>query len=99
MSWLRDRKLALAKKARKSDTNYMHAQLLLAGQKVDRDEIVGRSHFYYFDCGCVRSYSLSVESRPSESVAACKRHGHLVKRLKNWFGLQLKLFRLGDAVS
>jgi len=62
MSWLKDKKLALAKKARRGDTNYLHAQLLLAGQKVVRDEIVGRSHVYYFDCGCVRSYSVSTTS-------------------------------------
>jgi hypothetical protein len=80
MSWLRDRKLALAKKARKGDTNYIHAQLLLAGQKVDRDEIVGRSHFYYFDCGCVRSYSLSIGSLASEAVSACEIHEGLARR-------------------
>jgi hypothetical protein len=80
MSWLRDKKLALAKKARKGETNYMHAQLLLAGQKVVRDEIVGRSHLYYFDCGCVRTYSVSIESLASESVSACKIHKELVGR-------------------
>jgi hypothetical protein len=80
MSWLRDKKLALAKKARKGDTNYIHAQLLLAGQKVVRDEIVGRSHLYYFDCGCVRSYSVSTESLASEGVSACQSHKDLVKR-------------------
>jgi hypothetical protein len=80
MSWLRDKKIALAKKARKGDTNYMHAQLILAGQKVVRDEIVGRSHAYYFDCGCVRSYSVSAESLASESMVACKLHGDLAKR-------------------
>jgi hypothetical protein len=74
MSWLRDKRLRLAKKARKSDTNYIHAQLLLAGQEVDMDEIVGRSHVYYFDCGCVRSYSMTPGSQPSESLSACKRH-------------------------
>jgi hypothetical protein len=79
MSWLRDKKLALAKKARKGDTNYIHAQLLLAGQKVVSDEIVGSSHSYHFDCGCVRSYSVSAESLASESVIACKMHNGLVK--------------------
>ena len=79
MSWLRDKKLSLAKKARKGDTNYMHAQLLLAGQKVLRDEIVGTSHSYYFDCGCVRSYSVSDNSSPTESVVACKLHGAIAK--------------------
>jgi hypothetical protein len=80
MSWPKDRKLALAKKARRGDTNYIHAQLLLAGQKVVRDEIVGKSHLYYFDCGCVRSYSVSSESLASESIAACKTHGELGRR-------------------
>lgn len=80
MTWLRDKKLALAKKARKGDANYLHAQLLLAGQKVDRDEIVGRSHLYYFDCGCVRYFSVSIESSASESVSACKKHEGLVRR-------------------
>lgn len=80
MAWLRDRKLALAKKARKGDANYLHAQLLLAGQKVDRDEIVGRSHLYYFDCGCIRYFSVSIGSSASESVSACKKHEGLVRR-------------------
>ena len=79
MSWIKDRKLALAKKARRGDTNYLHAQLLLAGQKVVRDEIVGRAHVYYFDCGCVRSYSVTGASTASESVLACKVHGELAK--------------------
>ncbi len=80
MAWLRDRKLVLAKRARKGDTNYIHAQLLLAGQKVDRDEILGRSHLYYFDCGCVRYFSVSIEHSASESVSACKKHKNLVRR-------------------
>ena len=83
MSWPKDRKLALAKKARRGDTNYIHAQLLLAGQKVVRDEIVGRTHLYYFDCGCVRSYSASGESSASESISACKIHSELAKKLRN----------------
>jgi len=82
MSWLRDRKLALAKKARKGDTNYIHAQLLLAGQKVVSDEIEGRSHLYHFDCGCVRSYTFSTESLASESVSACKAHNELARPQK-----------------
>lgn len=80
MTWLRDKKLALAKKARRGDANYLHAQLLLAGQKVDRDEIVGRSHLYYFDCGCVRYFSVSIELSASESVSPCKKHEGLVRR-------------------
>ena len=79
MTWLRDRKLVLARKARKGDTNYIHAQLLLAGQKVDGDEIAGRSHLYYFDCGWVRSYSLSIELSASESVSARETHKGLVR--------------------
>ena len=80
MSWLRDKKLALAKKARRGDTNYIHAQLLLAGRKVLRDEIVGRSHQYYFDCGCVRSYSMGANSMATESVSACETHKDLARR-------------------
>ena len=83
MSWLRDKKLVLARKARKSDTNYLHAQLLLAGRNVVRDEIVGRSHSYYFDCGCVRSYTLGAGSVASESVEACKAHKDLLKGPKS----------------
>ena len=79
MSWLKDRKLALAKKARRGDTNYLHAQLLLAGQKVLSDEIVGSSHLYHFDCGCVRSYSVTGASTASETVSACKVHGELAR--------------------
>ena len=77
MTWLQDRKLVLARRARKGDTNYIHAQLLLAGQKVLSDEIEGRSHLYHFDCGCVRSYALSNEYSASESVSPCKAHKHL----------------------
>lgn len=80
MTWLRDRKLTLARKARRGDANYLHAQLLLAGQKVDRDEIVGRSHLYYFDCGCVRVFFVSTQHSASESVSACKKHEDLVRR-------------------
>jgi hypothetical protein len=79
LSWLLDRKLVLARRARKGDTNYIHAQLLLAGQKVVSDEIEGRSHLYHFDCGCVRSYALSAESSASESVSACRKHKGLVR--------------------
>ena len=79
MSWMRERKLVLARKARKADTNYIHAQLLLAGQDVLRDEIQGRSHLYYFDCGCVRSYSISDKSTATESITACEKHKGLVR--------------------
>jgi hypothetical protein len=74
MTWFADRKLVLARRARKSDTNYIHAQLLLAGQKVVSDEIKGRSHVYKFDCGCVRSYALSTEFSASETISPCKKH-------------------------
>jgi hypothetical protein len=77
MAWLTDRKMVLARRARKSDTNYIHAQLLLAGQKVVSDEIEGRAHLYHFDCGCVRSYALSPEFAASESISACKKHKSL----------------------
>jgi hypothetical protein len=80
MSWLRDKRLRLAKKARKGDTNYIHAQLLLAGQTVDKDEIVGSSHIYHFDCGCIRSYSVPAGSKAVESLSACKRHKELIRR-------------------
>jgi len=80
MTWQQDRKLSLARKARKGDTNYIHAQLLLAGQNVLSDEIIGRSHLYHFDCGCVRSYALSAEFSASESVSACEKHEALLGR-------------------
>jgi hypothetical protein len=39
----------------------MHARLLSAGQKVLRDEVVGGvSSLYYFDCGCVMFYPMSI---------------------------------------
>jgi hypothetical protein len=77
MAWIRERKLVLARKARKADTNYIHAQLLLAGQDVLRDEIKGTSHLYYFDCGCVRSYSVT-GATATESISACEKHIALV---------------------
>jgi len=78
MSWIRERKLVLARKARKADTNYLHAQLLLAGQDVLRDEIQGTSHLYYFDCGCVRSYSVT-GATATESISACEKHKGLAE--------------------
>ncbi|MGD0636736.1 MAG: hypothetical protein ABSA72_01680 [Nitrososphaerales archaeon] len=78
MTWRQDRKLSLARRARKGDTDYIHAQLLLAGQNVLTDEIRGRSHLYHFDCGCVRSYALSAEFSASESISACKKHEGLI---------------------
>jgi hypothetical protein len=69
----------LARRARKGDTKYIHAQLLLAGQKVVRDEIEGRSHLYNFDCGCVGCYALSVEMSASESVSACEADKRLAR--------------------
>jgi len=77
MAWIRERKLVLARKARKADTNYIHAQLLLAGQDVLRDEIKGTSHLYYFNCGCVRSYSVT-GATATESISACEKHIGLV---------------------
>ena len=63
---LKDKKLVLAKKARRRDTNYIHAQLLLAGQKVDSDEIAGGLIYTISTGGCVRSYSVSIEFSASE---------------------------------
>ena len=69
-----DRKIRLAKRARKSDSDFLHAQLILAGQTVTRDTIVGTSHTYYFDCGCVRAYHLNVPIEGRETLEPCKKH-------------------------
>jgi hypothetical protein len=47
-------KLAQAK-SQKGNSNRIHAQFLLRGQKVDRDEMAGMFRPYYFDRGYVRS--------------------------------------------
>jgi hypothetical protein len=73
-----DRKRVLAKRARKGDFNYLHAQLVLDGATVARDEIVGRAHSYYFDCGCVRTYSDEVFSRTRELLVPCEKHEGLI---------------------
>ena len=79
MTWSREgRRLALARKARKGDSNYLHAQLLLAGQRVVKDEIVGNSHVYHFDCACVRTYTMNSDLTASESISACAKHGSLI---------------------
>jgi len=67
-----DRKIRLAKKVVKSDSAYLHAQLILAGQTVTSDKIVGTSHSYQFDCGCVRAYHLNTP--PTETLEPCKKH-------------------------
>ncbi len=74
-----DRKIRLAKRARKSDPDYLHAQLILAGQSVTKDTITGTSHSYYFDCGCVRKFQLSVPLNERESLEPCKKHKGLLK--------------------
>lgn len=74
-----ERKKRLALRARKGDSNYLHAQLILAGQTVLRDEIVGSTHVYYFDCGCIRTYSRESFSKEEERLDACKKH----KKLQN----------------
>jgi hypothetical protein len=72
------RKLGLAKRAKKSDPDYLHAQLILAGQTVTRDSIAGTSHSYYFDCGCVRRFHVNVPLNERESLEPCNNHKGLV---------------------
>lgn len=74
------RKIRLAKLARKSDPDYLHAQLILAGQTVTRDIIAGTSHSYYFDCGCIRRFHISVPLNERESLEPCNNHKGLVTR-------------------
>jgi len=64
----------MAKRARKSDPDFLHAQLVLAGQTVTEDKIVGTSHSYYFDCGCVRAYHLNAPLDARETLEPCKKH-------------------------
>jgi hypothetical protein len=64
----------MAKKARRSDPDFLHAQLILAGQTVTKDKIVDRSHSYYFDCGCVRAYNLNAPPDARETLEPCKKH-------------------------
>jgi len=80
-----ERKLRLAKRARRSDSNYFHAQLVLAGQVVLRDAIVEASHSYYFDCGCVRTYYRDKPFNEREVLNPCRKHkGLLTGRTQNW---------------
>ncbi len=72
--------MRLARRARKSDSNYLHAQLILAGQTVVNDVIVQKSHVYYFDCGCIRTYDASGGPNGLESLEPCKRHANLIAR-------------------
>jgi hypothetical protein len=74
------RKMRLAKRARKSDSDYLHAQLILAGQTVTSDTITGTSHIYYFDCGCVRRFQIDVPLNERESLEPCDGHKGLVTR-------------------
>jgi len=73
------RKIRLAKRARKSDPDYLHAQLILAGQTVTRDTVAGTSHSYYFDCGCVRRFQANVPLSERESLEPCSNHKWLAK--------------------
>jgi hypothetical protein len=73
-----ERKMRLAKRAKKSDSNYIHAQLVLAGQVVLRDAIVDSSHAYYFDCGCVRTFYRDKPFKEQEILEPCKRHKRLL---------------------
>lgn len=74
----RDRKIRLAKRAKKSDSDFLHAQLVLAGQTVTRDMIVGASHAYYFDCGCLRTFHLDVQLTARETLEPCEKHTGLL---------------------
>jgi hypothetical protein len=81
-SWFEDRKITLARRARRGDSNYLHAQLILAGQKVAKDTIAGTSHSYYFDCGCVRRFQLNAPANKQESLEPCRKHGGLISRVR-----------------
>jgi hypothetical protein len=69
-----ERKIRLAKRVRKSDPDFLHAQLILAGQTVTEDAIVGTSHSYNFDCGCIRAYHLNAPIEGRETLEPCKKH-------------------------
>jgi hypothetical protein len=73
-SSLAARKIRIAKRVRKGDADFLHAQLILAGQTVMNDSIVGTSHSYYFDCGCVRAYHLNVPLGMRETLEPCEKH-------------------------
>ncbi|MGA2665182.1 MAG: hypothetical protein ABSF83_09580 [Nitrososphaerales archaeon] len=73
-----ERKIMRARRARRGDSDYLHAQLILAGQTVTRDVIAGTTHSYYFDCGCVRAFHLNNPLKERESLEPCKRHEALV---------------------
>jgi hypothetical protein len=73
-----ERKMRLARRAKKSDSDYLHAQLVLAGQVVVRDAIVDSSHTYYFDCGCVRTYHRDKPFREQEILDPCSKHERLL---------------------
>jgi hypothetical protein len=73
-----ERKIRLAKRAKKSDSDYLHAQLVLAGQTVTEDSIEGDSHSYIFDCGCVRTYHLNARITAHETLVPCMKHKGLL---------------------
>lgn len=70
--------MRLARRAKKSDSDYLHAQLILAGQTVTRDTIEGTSHSYYFDCGCIRRFRLEALLNERESLEPCRAHEGLL---------------------
>ena len=64
----------------KKEPNYFHKKLEELGQKVIKDEIIGFSHFYYFDCGCNRVYSVSpLTLTQREDLYPCEEHKHLME--------------------
>lgn len=69
-----ERKMRLARRAKKSDPDFLHAQLVLSGQTVTRDTIANTSHYYYFDCGCVRAFHLGVPLAERETLKPCQKH-------------------------
>lgn len=77
-SFKKERKMRLARRAKKSDSDYLHAQLILAGQTVMKDNIAGTSHSYFFDCGCVRKFSLDASPNKRESLEPCSAHKGLL---------------------
>ncbi len=77
-SSLAERKIRLAKRARKGDSDYLHAQLILAGRTVTRGIIAGASHSYYFDCGRVRRFQSDVPRNERESLEPCNEHKGLL---------------------
>jgi hypothetical protein len=65
---------------KKRESNYFHNKLKQLGFQVIKDECVGFSHLYYFNCGCARSYSVNpLTLKDSEKLYPCEKHKHLVE--------------------